>query len=135
MAGAVCVPWLEEKLYPLDLHWSGAVVFHDGEGLSLLLGIVLTAVLAPRVGYRRRDALALLFPPAGIRVAWIVGTRLAQLPHRDWPPRTDGIPTDTIPLQGRQAARVAVAVDNCRNWRRAWSRGSIRPRRINGAAS
>ncbi len=68
--------------------------------------------LAPRVAYRRRDALALLFPPGGIRIAWIVGTRLGQLPHRDWPARTDG-----IELQGRQATRIAAAVNRYRLWR------------------
>lgn len=74
--------------------------------------VVLTALLAPRVAYRSRDALMLLFPPAGIRLAWVIGTRLGQLPHRDWPARTDG-----IPLQGRQAARIAAAVNRYRSRR------------------
>ena len=112
MAGAVYVPLLVATLYPLDWHWFGSVVFHYGEPLSLLPGVVLTALLAPRVAYRRRDALTLLFPPRGIRLAWIIGTRLAQLPDRDWPARTDG-----IPLQGRQAARIAAAVNTYRSWR------------------
>jgi len=113
MVGAVVLPLLAAKLYPLDWQWPGSVVFHYGEPLSLLPGIVLTALLAPRVAYRRRDALTLLFfPPAGIRAAWIIGTRLGQLPHRDWPARTDG-----IPLQGRQAARIAAAVNSYRSWR------------------
>jgi hypothetical protein len=117
MAGAVYVPLLAAKLYPLDWHWFGSVVFDYGELLSLLPGVVLTALLAPRVAYRRRDALTLLFPPGGIRLAWITGTRLGQLPHRDWPARTDG-----IPLQGRQAARIAAAVNSYRNWRQRRAR-------------
>lgn len=80
--------------------------------LSLLPGVVLAALLAPLVAYRRRDALTLFFPPRGIRVAWIIGVRLGQLPHRDWPTRADG-----IPLQDRHAARIAAAVNNYRLWR------------------
>jgi len=113
MVGTVYGPYLLAKIYELSWHWFGSVSFHYGEPLSLLPGVVLAARLAPRVGYRRRDALTLLFfPPAGIRVAWIIGTRLGQLPHRDWPERAGG-----IELQGRQAARVAVAVNRYRSWR------------------
>lgn len=112
MAGVVYVPWLAAKLSPLDWRWPGSVVFHYGELLSVLPGVILTALLAPRVAYRRRDALMLLFPPGGIRLAWVIGTRLGQLPHRDWPARTDG-----IPLQGSQAARIAAAVNRYRSWR------------------
>ena len=78
----------------------------------MLPGAVLTALLAPRVAYRRRDALALLFPPGGIRIAWVIGARLGQLPRRDWPIRTDG-----IELPGRQATRIAVAANSYRLWR------------------
>jgi hypothetical protein len=53
MVGAVVLPLLAVKLYPLDWQWPGSVVFHYGEPLSLLPGIVLTALLAPRVAYRR----------------------------------------------------------------------------------
>jgi hypothetical protein len=93
-------------------HWFGSVYFEYGDVLCLLPGIALMALFGPVVAYRRRDALTLFFPPRGIRVAWIIGTRLAQLPHRDWPVRTDG-----VELQGRQAARLAVAVSNYRLWR------------------
>jgi hypothetical protein len=112
MVGVAYVPLLAAMLYPLDSRWPGGVVFHYGEALGQVPGVVLTALLAPRVAYRRRDALTLLFPPGGIRLAWIIGTRLGQLPHRDWPARTD-----EIPLQGRQAARIAVAVNGYRSWR------------------
>lgn len=113
MVATVYVPLLAEKLlYPLDWIWPGSIVFHYGEPVSMLPGVALTVLLAPRVGYRRRDALMLLFPPGGIRVAWIIGTRVGQLPYRDWPARTDA-----IPVQGRQAARIAAAAIRYRNWR------------------
>jgi uncharacterized membrane protein len=112
MVGAAYGPLVLARIYEFDWHWFGSVVFHYGEALSMLPGAVLTALLAPRVAYRRRDALALLFPPGGIRVAWIIGARLGQLPHRDWPVRTDG-----IELQGRQATRIAVAANRYRLWR------------------
>ena len=129
MVGAVYVPLLAAKLYPLDWHWFGSVVFDYGDPLSLLPGVILTALLAPRVAYRRRDAWTLLFAPGGIRLAWIIGTRLAQLPHRDWPARTD-----RIPLQGRRAARIAVAANSYRSWRQRRVGQGSDPRRINGAA-
>jgi len=112
MASAAYGPLVAARFYPLDWRWPGGIYFHYGELLGVLPGVVLTALLAPRVAYRRRDALALLFPPGGIRIAWIVGTRLGQLPHRDWPARTDG-----IELQGRQATRIAAAVNRYRLWR------------------
>lgn len=112
LVGAAYGPLVLAKLYPLDWRWYGGIYFHYGELVSLFPGAVLTALLAPRVAYRRRDALTLLFPPGGIRVAWIIGTRLGQLPHRDWPARTDG-----IELQGRQATRIAAAVNSYRLWR------------------
>lgn len=79
--------------------------------LAALPGTILVALLAPLVAYRRRDALIVLFLPGGVRLAWIIGTRLAQLPHRGWPERTGG-----IEFQGRQAARIAAAA----NWYRLW---------------
>ncbi|GGJ96021.1 hypothetical protein GCM10010123_27420 [Pilimelia anulata] len=41
---------------------------------------------APRVSYRRRDA---LLGPLGIGLVPTVAWRLALLPHRDWRPRPD----------------------------------------------
>jgi hypothetical protein len=115
MVGAVYGPVvaLPEAFYALDWHWFGSVHVQYGDALSTLPGIVLAALLAPQVDYRRRDALTVLFPPRGIRVAWTIGTRLGQLPHRDWPVRTDG-----IELQGRQAARIAAAAASFRRWLR-----------------
>jgi hypothetical protein len=104
----VAIPQLAE----MQWHWFGSVSFIYGEPLSLLPGVVVAALLAPLVAYRRRDALTLLFPLSGIRVAWIIGTRLGQLPHRDWPARTD-----RMSLPGRQSARIAAAVGSYRLWR------------------
>jgi hypothetical protein len=73
---------------------------------------MLVAVFAPEVAYRRRDALTLLFPLRGVCVAWMIGARLAQLPHRDWPVRTEG-----VELPGRQMARIVTAVNGYRLWR------------------
>jgi len=107
------LPWLTQTLYPLEWRWfGGSVTLPYGALLSTLPGVVLIAWLAPRVAYRRRDALMLLVPPWGIRFAWVIGTRLGQLPHVDWPARTD-----VFPVQGRHAARIAVAVDNYRTRR------------------
>jgi hypothetical protein len=65
MAGAAHGPLVLAKLYELDWYWFGSVYVHYGELLSMLPGVALTALLAPRVAYRRFDALTLLFPPVG----------------------------------------------------------------------
>jgi hypothetical protein len=71
-----------------------ATVFDDASGgVSVLRGLAtwLTfalpmAWLAPKVSYRRRDA---LLGPLFLRtVVW----RIAFLPHRDWTPRADEVP-------------------------------------------
>jgi hypothetical protein len=107
MAGVVYVPWLlAAEVFTLDWRWPGSAVLNYGELLSVLPGVVLIAWLAPRVAYRRRDALLLLLPPWGFRITWVIGARLAQLPHRDWPERTD-----VFPVHGRYTARIAVAAN------------------------
>jgi hypothetical protein len=107
MVGVVYVPWLlAAKVFALDWRWPGSVVFNYGELLSVLPGVVLIALLAPRVAYRRRDALFLFLPPWGFRIAWVIGIRLGQLPHRDWPERTD-----VFPVHGRYTARIAVVAN------------------------
>lgn len=73
-------------------HVAGSVHFDYGEPLILAPGAALMALLAPRVGYRRRDALTVFALLPGVRLAWIVGTRLGQLPYRDWTQRADAIP-------------------------------------------
>jgi hypothetical protein len=102
---------LRATFHALDWHWLGGV-FQLGELVGALPGVVLVAVFAPEIAYRRRDALTLLFPPRGIFVAWITGARVAQLPNRDWPARTDG-----VELPGRQMARVVSAANRWRLWR------------------
>ncbi|WP_157740384.1 hypothetical protein [Micromonospora auratinigra] len=55
--------------------------------LALVLPMMaFTAWFAPRVSYRRRDVLLLLFMGY---VFWVVSWRVAYLPHRDWRPRPD----------------------------------------------
>lgn len=111
MIGACFALWL--AVPPFEWHWPLPGSLDLGAILGQLPGAVLVALLAPFVSYRRRDALTMLFfPPAGIRIAWIIGTRLGQLPERDWPTRKD-----TLPVQGRQAARIAIAVNRYRLWR------------------
>src|SRR5580693_9233547 len=108
----VYAPWLAAELFPLDWRWAGGFSLDYGGLLAVLPSVVLVALLAPRVAYRRRDALLLLLPPCGFRIAWVIGTRLGQLPRRDWPERAD-----TFPVHGRHAARIAAAAYRYRSWR------------------
>jgi hypothetical protein len=112
IAASYGLPVALSQLPQLEWHWFGSVWFVYGEPLSLLPGVVLVALVAPLVSYRRRDALTMFFPLRGIRVAWIIGTRLGQLPHRDWPARAN-----QVLVQGRQAARIAAVVNSYRRWR------------------
>jgi len=66
MAAAVYGPLLVAALYPLEWRWAGGFSLNYGQLLSVLPGMVLIAWLAPRVPYRRRDALLLLLPPWGL---------------------------------------------------------------------
>jgi hypothetical protein len=60
---------------------------------TLTLALIgLTAWLAPKVSYRRRDALWWLTGLGGLWLFFIVAWRLAYLPYRDWPPRDDELP-------------------------------------------
>jgi hypothetical protein len=113
----VYAPWLAAEQFPLDWRWAGGFSLDYGELLAVLPSVVLIALLAPRVAYRRRDALLLLLPPWGFRIAWVIGTRLGQLPHRDWPERAD-----TFPVHGRHAARIAAAAHRYRSWRQRRAR-------------
>jgi hypothetical protein len=68
-------------------HAVGGAILGDVASTLLLTG--LTAWLAPRVSYRRRDALWWLTGVGGLWLFFIVAWRVAYLPHRDWPPRDD----------------------------------------------
>lgn len=65
-----------------------------GPELALLPGVLLTALLAPLVSYRRIDGLFVLVPVLGLVVVWKIGARLAKLPHRAWSLRPDEIATE-----------------------------------------
>jgi hypothetical protein len=118
LAGVVVYgPGLAAKLFPLEWRRPGGFSLDYGGLLAALPGVVLIALLAPRVAYRRRDALLLLLPPWGLRIAWVIGTRPVRLPHRDWPERTD-----TFPVHGRHAAQIAAAAHSYRSWRQRRTR-------------
>ncbi|GAA4448397.1 hypothetical protein [Phytohabitans houttuyneae] len=51
--------------------------------------VVVTAWLAPRASYRRRDALWWFVGGAGLYIFVVIAWRVAFLPYRDWPPRPD----------------------------------------------
>ncbi len=65
------------------LAWHG---YHYGQPLSLVPSMLLVALLAPLVSYRRIDALFLLVPIWNLVVVWRIGYRLSKLSQRDWPP-------------------------------------------------
>ena len=115
VAGACYVPILIliPGLPELQWNWPLPGSVQLGAILASLPGAALVALLAPLVSYRRRDALTVIFfPPAGLRIAWIIGTRLGQLPHRNWPTRED-----VMPVQGRHYAWIAIAGNRYRLWR------------------
>lgn len=113
MVAACFVPILIPGLLGLEWNWplSGSVDL--GAILATLPGAALVALLGPRVSYRRRDALTVIFFPAGLRVAWIIGTRLAQLPYRTWAEQEN-----VIPVHGRRYAWIALAGNRYNHWRR-----------------
>jgi hypothetical protein len=113
MVGACVAPILIPGLPGLEWNWPLPGSVELGAILTALPGAALVALLAPRVAYRRRDALTVIFFfPAGLRIAWIIGTRLAQLPYRTWPARED-----VIPLQDRRYAWIALAGNRYNLWR------------------
>ena len=63
-----------------------------GDVTSILLLMSLTAWLAPKVSYRRRDAFWWITGVGGLWLFPILAWRLAYLPHKDWPPRDDELP-------------------------------------------
>jgi hypothetical protein len=77
---------LGSPLYKLA--WHG---YHYGQPLSFVPSVLLIALLAPLVSYRRRDGLFLLVPIWNLLVVWRTGARLSRLSQRDWPLRPDEI--------------------------------------------
>jgi hypothetical protein len=69
--------------------------FAYGGVLAGVPSVLLIALLAPLVSYRRRDVLLLLVPIWGLVVMWTIGSRIAMLPLRDWPLRPDEIDRET----------------------------------------
>jgi hypothetical protein len=117
------------QLHSARWHWFGSIWFVYGEPLSLLPGIVLAALLAPLVAYRRRDALMLLVPFQGIYLAWIIGSRGGQLPHRDWPARTGAGEPPTRWERWQSRDRRGWWWLGAASWRRAGRRRRLRLRR------
>ncbi len=81
---------------------SVSLTFHGydyGQFLSFLPLFFLVGMLAPLVSYRRRDALLVLVPIWGLVVLWTIGSRLARLHDRDWPPRPDEVRTAARPRE------------------------------------
>jgi hypothetical protein len=70
-----------------------------GGPLAVLPSVLLIALLAPLVSYRRRDVLLLLVPLWNLVVLWTIGSRISRLPYRDWPLRPDEVDRQTIPAQ------------------------------------
>ena len=69
--------------------------FAYGGLLAVLPSVLLVALLAPLVSYRRRDVLLLLVPLWNLVTVWTIGSRIARLPYRDWPLRLDEIDRQT----------------------------------------
>ena len=69
----------------LDLHLGPNFAFDVGQLIAALPSVAAVVLLAPLVGYRRRDAVLMTIPVANIYVAWIVGARAVQLRAGDAP--------------------------------------------------
>lgn len=80
-AMAAAIGFVQNAIDDLPRPWSYLVA-------SACLGLPI-ALIAPRVSYRRRDALWALFPVAAYFVLVSFGWRLTYLPYRNWLPRPD----------------------------------------------
>ncbi|MEV4654662.1 hypothetical protein [Micromonospora sp. NPDC049301] len=58
---------------------------------AIVVPVAVTAWLAPRASYRRRDALLWVVGP-GIYIFAVIAWRLALAPYRDWKPRPEEVP-------------------------------------------
>jgi hypothetical protein len=88
----------------------GSLRVNDGGGgfdyggfLSALPGLVGVALLAPLVGYRRRDAVMLLIPVWNIYIAWLIGARVADLALTNNAVRVRTRPSDEQVMSGVQS--------------------------------
>lgn len=70
--------------------------FAYGGVLAVVPSVLLVALLAPLVSYRRRDVLLLLVPLWNVVMIWTIGSRVARLPYRDWPLRRDEVDSKPI---------------------------------------
>jgi hypothetical protein len=70
--------------------------FVYGGLLAVLPSVLLIALLAPLVSYRRRDVLLLLVPLWNLVTVWTIGSRISRLPYRDWPQRPDEIGREAV---------------------------------------
>jgi ABC-type proline/glycine betaine transport system permease subunit len=75
----------------LTVHLGSNFAFDVAAMLSALPGVAVFALLAPLVGYRRRDALLMAIPVANIYLAWVAGARVVQLRRGDGPQRWAGL--------------------------------------------
>jgi hypothetical protein len=82
-----------------QLSWSH---FAYGELLALAPSVLLIALLAPLVSYRRRDVLLVLVPLWNVVMIWTIGSRIARLPYRDWPLRPDEIDSGRVAADADQ---------------------------------
>ncbi|MFI7609493.1 hypothetical protein ACIBTV_30875 [Micromonospora sp. NPDC049366] len=84
--------WISIGLPAIGVHylvWEATGGYWLGYLAGSVLPVAVTPWLAPRVSYRRRDALI-------TAIAWpymtgLIASRLALLPYRDWAPRTDEV--------------------------------------------
>lgn len=87
----------------LRVHVGTNFAFEGGTMLATIPSIAAFTLLAPIVGYRRRDALLMTFPIPNLYLAWIAGARAVQLR-----------PGDTLHRwTGSREATTAAALMQC----------------------
>jgi hypothetical protein len=103
---AVAGVWLAGK-HLVFVPWIGNTQASDVA--TVLCPFLVTAALAPYVGYRRFDAFAWILPPIGfalmVRLAW----RVSYLPYRDWPRRSDDH-RDWVEIEADDRGRVVYVL-------------------------
>src|SRR4051794_9258918 len=61
------------------VHFSANSGFDLGGLLSAVPALAAVTLLAPLVGYHRRDAILLLVPGVNVYIVWVIGCRVAGL--------------------------------------------------------